>query len=318
MNANVHQNGSSHAEDGRPAGAFVRIETPPAVPLSTVLAAWDREAVQGTCDTGRYLMPYFVWGSGPPIVFVHGLADRAKAFVSVMAALRHDFTCIGYDLPAGGPDGARLGAYRHYHLTEDLFALLDRLGVVQADVYGSSFGSTIVLAALHTRPDSATRGVLQGGFARRPLSHRERILCQFARYWHGPLKSLPLRDRLHHPSDVRVFRESPEEFQFHRDNSDDLPKAALAHRGLMVLNVDLRPQLSAIRQPVLMICGDNDGIVPKSCERPLLEGLPNVTRVELPACGHYPHYTHAPLVAEVLRQFLDAAACRVGAKNAKR
>jgi len=313
MNAHTLENGACRAGNGRPADEFLRIETPPAMPLSAALAAWEREAVRDVCDTGRYRMPYFVWGTGPPLIFIHGLADRSKAFVAAMAALRREFTCIGYDLPAGGPDGARLGAYRHHHLVEDLFAVLDRLRVRQAHLYGSSFGSTIVLAALHARSGWATRGVLQGGFAHRPLTHRERILCQFARYWPGPLKTLPLRARLDHPSDVRVFRESPDEFRFHRDNSGDLPKAAVARRGLMTLEMDLRPQLPDIRQPVLMICGDCDTVVPAACEQPLLEGLPHVARVELPTCGHYPHYTHAPLVAEVVRQFLGAPACRVGA-----
>jgi pimeloyl-ACP methyl ester carboxylesterase len=312
MTAHAHENGACLADHGRVADEFVHIETPPAEPLATALAAWDRESSRGILDTGRYRMPYFAWGCGPAVVFVHGLADRSRAFVPVMAALRREFTCIGYDLPDGGADGARLGAYRHGQIVDDLFALLDHLGVRHAHLYGSSFGSTIVLAALHARPDRTTRGILQGGFAQRSLSQRERILCQFGRYWRGPLKTLPMRERLNHPSDLRLFRTTPEGYQFHRENSGDLPKAALARRGLMILDVDLRARLPDIRQPILMICGDCDGIVPAACEQPLLHGLPNVARVELPDCGHYPHYTHAPLVAEVVRQFLTAATRRVG------
>jgi pimeloyl-ACP methyl ester carboxylesterase len=302
-----------YAANGHAADEFVRVETAPAVPLADALAAWDREARRGVCDTGRYRMPYFVWGRGPPLVFIHGLADQGRSFVPVMATLRREFTCVGYEQPGGGPDGARLGAYRHRHLVADLVALLDHLRFRQASLFGSSFGSTIALATLHTHPDRATRAVLQGGFAHRPLAPWERVLCRFARYWWGPMATLPLRDRLHHPADVRVFRDWPDHFQFHRDNFDEVPKAAVARRGLMVLDVDLRAKLPAIRQPVLMICGDCDPIVPAACEGPLLERLPNVARVELPGCGHYPQYTHAPLVAEVVRQFLAAPACRVGA-----
>jgi pimeloyl-ACP methyl ester carboxylesterase len=122
---------------------------------------------------------------------------------------------------------------------------------------------------------------------------------------------MPLRERLDHPSDMRVFQSSPEEFQFHRENSDRLPRSAVARRGLMILDVDLRPRLPDIKQPVLLVCGDCDRIVPAACEKPLLEGLPNVARVELPSCGHYPQYTHAPLVAEVVRQVLAAPICHL-------
>jgi pimeloyl-ACP methyl ester carboxylesterase len=299
--------------NGHAADEFVRVETPRPVPLAEALADWNREARRGTFDTGRYRMPYFVWGSGPPLVFLHGLADQARSFVPVMAALRREFTCIGYEQPGGGPDGARLGGYRHRHLVADLVALLDHLHIRQAALFGSSFGSTIALAALHDHPNRLTRAVLQGGFAYRPLAPWERVLCRFARYWRGPMATLPLRERLHHPADVLVFRDWPEHFQFHRDNFDEVPKAAVARRGLMILDVDLRAKLPAIRQPVLMICGDGDAIVTAVCERPLLDGLPHVARVELPGCGHYPQYTHAPLVAEVVRQFLTAPGCRVGA-----
>jgi pimeloyl-ACP methyl ester carboxylesterase len=303
----------SAASNGHAANELIRVETPQSVPLADALAVWDREARRGVIDTGRYRMPFFVWGSGPPVVFIHGLADQSRSFVPVMAALRREFTCIGYELPAGGSDGARLGAYRHPHLVADLIALLDHLRIRQTSLFGSSFGSTIALATLHDHPDRATRAVIQGGFAFRPLAPWERILCDFARYWPGPMATLPLRDRLHHPTEVHLFDGRPELWEFHRENFDVAPKAAVARRGLMILDVDLRRQLPAIRQPVLMICGDSDATVPAVCDGPLLEGLPNVARVELPACGHYPHYTHAPLVAEIVRQFLAAPACRIGA-----
>jgi 3-oxoadipate enol-lactonase len=300
------------ATNGHAADEFVQIETPPALPLKIALELWDREAHRGVVDTGRYRMPYFVWGNGPPIVFMHGLADSSHGFIPVIAELRREFTCVAYDLPAGGFDGARIGAYRHEHFVADLISLLDHLDMPRATPFGSSFASTIVLAALHRHPERLPRGILQGGFAHRPLELWERILCGFARYWSGPLGSLPMRERLDSPSDMRVFVNLPEAYRFHRLNSDVLPMAAVARRALMILDVDLRPILPAIRQPVLMICGDSDQIVTAECEEPLLAGLPKAARVELPACGHYPQYTHAPLVAEVIRQFLGAPACRVG------
>jgi pimeloyl-ACP methyl ester carboxylesterase len=287
----------------------LRVETPPAVPLGEALAAWEKEARHGTLHTGRYRMPYFVWGSGPPIVFIHGLCDRARSFAPVMALLRERFTCVGYELPTGGPDGARLGAYRHRHLVEDLFALLDHLGLRQAYLFGSSFGSTMALAAMAEQPPRLPRAVLQGGFACRPLAPWEAVLCRFARYWPGPMATLPLREKLTHPDDRRPFDAHPEMWEFLQANGGGQPKAAVARRGLMILDIDLRPFLPRVRQPVLLLCGDCDTIVPRVCEEPLLEGLPNAARVEIPGCGHYPQYTHAPLVAELVRQFFTAPGC---------
>lgn len=291
----------------------LRVETPPGVPLVEALSRWRREARHGQFDTGRYRCRFFAWGAGPPLVFIHGLCDVARSFVPVMEPLRRHFTCVGYDMPDGGPDGARLGATRHHHLVADLFALLDHLGCRTADLFASSFGSTVGFAALATQRSRFRRAVVQGGFAYRPMARWERGLSAFLRYLPGPMGTLPLRDRIHfHPSDLAVFRgRPPEVFRFACENTDAPTKAAVARRGLMLAKLDLRPLLPAIRQPVLMICGDRDPVVPPGCEQPLLAGLPNVERVEFPFCGHYPQYTHAPLMAELMRQFLHAPDCHI-------
>ncbi len=289
----------------------LRVETLPAVALTEALAGWQREARHGVCETDRYRCRYFVWGSGPPLVFIHGLCDVARSFVPVMEPLRRHFTCVAYEMPDGGPDGARLGAIRHNHLIADLIALLDHLRFCTVDLFASSFGSTVGFAALAAQPGRFRRVVVQGGVAYRPMAAWERGLAAFLRYRPGPIGTLPLRGRINfHPSDLSVFRERPPELlRFARENTNAPSMAAVARRALMLPHLDLRPKLSAIRQTVLMLCGDRDPIVPPECEPPLLEGLPNVERVEFPFCGHYPQYTHTPLVAELTKQFLHAPDC---------
>src|SRR6266481_4077734 len=153
--------------------------------LEHVLRRFEREAVRGTCDTGRYRCPYYTWGSGPPLVFVPGLADDSRFYLLPISLLAERFRCIAYDLPIGRGDGARLRQYTHADLVEDLFALLDHLGVSRSYVYGSSFGSTITLAALRSRPERLPRAILQGGFAWRPLALAEGMLARLACYWPG-------------------------------------------------------------------------------------------------------------------------------------
>ena len=106
----------------------LQIETPKDIPLADALAQWRSEATHASVDTGRYLCRYFVWGEGPPLVFIHGLCERARSFVPMMAGLRRQFRCIAYELPEGGPDGARLSRYQHADLVSDLFAALGRPG----------------------------------------------------------------------------------------------------------------------------------------------------------------------------------------------
>lgn len=266
-----------------------------------------REAVRGDCDTGRYRCRYYAWGEGPTLLVVPGLAEGAESFILLCARLASRFRCVAYDLPGAADDGSRLGGYTHADLTADVFALLDRLDVRQSYVFGSSFGSTIALAAMHARPERLPRCVLVGGFARRPLAPAERCLVSLARFLPGRMGNIPLRDALLRRAHGAAFVGREEEVWNYFLQRSALPAiAAVAHRARLMHDVDLRPLLRQIRQPILMVSGDCDPLVGKDRQGDLLRGLPNVVRVELEQCGHFPQYTHPELLAELVRSFLTA------------
>jgi pimeloyl-ACP methyl ester carboxylesterase len=291
--------------DGGPCPAAVMPVT-----LESALRRFEREARRGVCDTGRYRCPYYVWGTGPPLLFVHGISDTARSFVLPIAHLAGHFRCIAYDLPTGRGDGARLSRYGHSDFVDDLFALLDHLGIRQTYLYGSSFGSTISLAAMVHQPGRLPRAVIQGGFARRRLAPAELLLSSLSRYWPWDLQQMPFRKALLIRADAGPFRTGPPAvWQFYLANSGATPMAAVAQRALLVHRIDLRSLLPRVRQPVLMVCGDCDPTVNRTCEQVLLEGLPNVGRIELRGCGHFPYFTHPAVLAEVVRGFLSPPAC---------
>jgi pimeloyl-ACP methyl ester carboxylesterase len=273
--------------------------------LAEALGRFQREAVRGVCDTGGYRCPYFVWGNGPPLVCITGLMDSGLSFVRSLALLSRHFRCVAYDWPTGG-DGAHLPTYRHREMVADLLALLDHLDIRQAASLGYSFGSTVALAALAAQPERFSCAVLLSGFARRRLAPAERLLAAMARYFPGVIDHLPLRNRLLAASHGWAFsRCEPDVWQFLVEHTGTLPMAAAAYRARILHQVDLRQLLPAIRQPVLLVCGDADPLVNKRCEMELLTGLPNVARVELPRCGHYALYSHPDLLAGAILEFCE-------------
>jgi pimeloyl-ACP methyl ester carboxylesterase len=289
--------GCEHAADGSCPASILTV--------SDVLRRLATEAQHDVLDTGRYRARYFVWGSGPPLVFVPGVAALGRSFAFTIVRLAPYFRCIAYDLPTGQGDGARLGRSTHGDLVQDLLALLDHLNLRQTYLFGSSFGSTIALAAMHAQPQRMPRAILQGGFACRPLAHGEIALARMARYWPGSMRMVPFRTkamyRLHHGPFASC---EPELWNYFLDYTGSIAIATLARHALLLHHTDLRPILSAIHQPVLMVCGDCDPLVRAVHEQILLDGLPNVRRLELENCGHFPHFTHAEVLAEVVRQFL--------------
>ncbi|HKI37147.1 MAG TPA: alpha/beta hydrolase [Gemmataceae bacterium] len=287
---------------------------PAPLTLAEAQQRFDREATQGVLDTGRYRCRYAVWGDGPPLLFVPGLSDRGDVFVLLTALLSRDFRCITYDLPLGGADRARLHRTTHASLVADALALLDYLRVRQSYLYGASFGSTVALRLLHDHPERFPRGVLQGGFARRPLAPAEWLLARAARHWLGTINRLPLFQTLQRHAHFGPFASRPPDvWRYYLD--DDRPIAAVATHALLLHATDLRPILRDVRQPVLLVCGDCDPLVSRSCEEVLLEGLPNAGRVEIGGCGHLPYLTHPEALAEVVRQFLTPPALASGGRQ---
>jgi pimeloyl-ACP methyl ester carboxylesterase len=282
----------------------------PRIVLGEARARFEREAVRGTCDTGRYRMPFYSWGSGPPLLFIHGVSDSSHSFLMPIARLSAHFRCIAYDQPTGKGDGARLKRYTHDDLVADVFALLDHLGLSQSYVLGSSFGATIALKALAEKPQRLPRAVLQGGLAHRPLRRAERWLAWLGCFLPGAMARVPLREKVLREATKGLFDGRPAEvWRYFVECSGRARIAAFAYQGRMVHRLDLRPLLPAVRQPVLLVCGDRDRVVPPRYEEVLLRGLPNAGRVVLEGCGHVPSYTHPEVYAEVVRQFLTPAAC---------
>ena len=276
-----------------------------ALVLATCLEQFEREAVRGSCDTGRYRMNYRVWGRGPALIVVPGLCDFADSFVLPLARLREKFCCVTYDLPAGGSDGAKLAAYRHGDLVDDLFALCERLHLESAVLLGSSFGSTIALAALARDAKRFPTGILQGGFARRPLARAEVLLARLARYWPGNLAHLPGRRFILEQAHRAEFADcEPARWTHFLAHQGAARNSAIAHRALLLHAIDLRSMLPTIRQPILLVRGERDRLVGRQCEEELRRGLPNVLQGEIEGCGHLPQFTHPEVFAELIEQFL--------------
>ncbi|VTS01079.1 alpha/beta fold hydrolase [Tuwongella immobilis] len=278
--------------------------------LAAAVRACQQMARKGVVDTGRYRLRYLAWGdSGPAIVFIHGLSDSAISFAGVMAALRDRYRCIAYELPDGKADGAPLIRYQHTDLVSDLLALMDELAIDRASILGSSFGSTVALRALAEAPKRFPVGMLQGGFAYRPLHPLERLAAQIARYLPWRMRDLPMIEQSQQFVDWPTFRNgSPEAWNLFRVSSRTPRAESVARRALLLHSNDLRPLLPRIQQPVLMIRGEADRVIPPEVEATALDALPNVTQTMMPGCGHYPQYLQPRQMADAMHAFLVAHA----------
>jgi pimeloyl-ACP methyl ester carboxylesterase len=104
----------------------------------------------------------FEAGSGPPIVFVHGLLVNANLWRKVVARLAPDFRCVALDMPLGShelalPQGAAGGAPAAAELVADA---LDALELEGATLVGNDSGGAISQIVVTTRPERVGRLML--------------------------------------------------------------------------------------------------------------------------------------------------------------
>ena len=100
---------------------------------------------------------YDVQGSGPAVVLISGSNLDRRMWAAELEWLKGRFTVIRYDLRAHGLSDTATAPFDH---VDDLFAVLDAVGVERAALVGLSAGSTIALDAALRGPARVTRLVL--------------------------------------------------------------------------------------------------------------------------------------------------------------
>lgn len=95
------------------------------------------------------------WGSGPPLMLLHGLPGSASTWTAAAERLRHRAELIVPDLLGFGRS-SRPGSIDVLHAegqSRALEALLDELGLARVAVVGHDFGGPIALRLVARRPD---------------------------------------------------------------------------------------------------------------------------------------------------------------------
>ena len=93
-------------------------------------------------------------GGGDPVVMIHGLfTSLSLYFFAIAPKIARRRRVILYDLRSHGLSDIRDEGYTLGILTDDLFAIMDALGISGAHLVGYSYGGDIALHAAGVRPE---------------------------------------------------------------------------------------------------------------------------------------------------------------------
>jgi len=256
------------------------------------------------------------YGSGPPLVLVHGLMTAGYSFRYVLPLLGSQFRLLIPDLP-----GAGRSAHPDVYLGPDvlakaLIATIDALGVRGAPVIGNSMGGYLCMRA--ARIDPAAIGRLVNLHSPGVPTARMTAL-----YWATRL--LPARwliDRLvrRDPErwvhkNVHYYDESLKSREEHREYAAPLttPEGRKGFYRHLRDALDVREMKRFVRSladpfpiPLCLVYADKDPMVPPVVGDRLRALLPDATFIRLTEASHFAHVDAAERFVDAVMPFLRA------------
>jgi pimeloyl-ACP methyl ester carboxylesterase len=124
---------------------------------------------------GRVPVMYFDEGTGPAILFVHGLGANLTHFEYLIPPLlQAGYRVCGLDMPGFGLSGKPHREYTIHYLSDAVLNLMDHLGLRSATLCGHSLGGLVVADAALRAPERVERLVLisSAGLSQIPLPVR--------------------------------------------------------------------------------------------------------------------------------------------------
>ena len=118
-----------------------------------------------TCDVNGTTIYYERCGRGPPLLLIHGLGSSGDDWAFQRDAFARGNALIVPDLRGSGRSAKPPGRYAIAQFAQDLWALLDALGIESANVLGFSLGGAVAIEMALMRPLSVPRLILCNALA---------------------------------------------------------------------------------------------------------------------------------------------------------
>jgi class 3 adenylate cyclase len=243
---------------------------------------------------GDAAIAYMESGSGIDLLVIGGFVSHLEIFPSLPAAQRFwdrvgSFArVILFDKRGMGLSDRDAGAYTLENVVDDALAVLDAMDVPQSAIFGISEGGSAatMLAAAH--PDRVSAMVQYGTYARlgQAEDHPEGVpVDKLKAFWSR------LSDDWVDPSTIDRWAPSRAGDPELHDWWGRLLRSGLSPRGAralfeMYLHLDVRPLLSSVRAPSLILYREGDRIVPPALSRGVARGIPDASEVELAGSDH--------------------------------
>jgi pimeloyl-ACP methyl ester carboxylesterase len=268
------------------------------------------EPLNGLCK-----LHYIEAGAGPPLLLIHGLFDSLRTWEKLIPLLSPHFKIYAIDLPGFGksvlPDRWRKSISG---MIESVLGFLDERSIPTVSLVGNSMGGSLSLGIAGRYPDRVKELVLINPYGLPTLP----VAAEAAgKLISGTLLPYLLRKEALKRGAKMIFGRSLYDQGLVTDALIDqviLPFSSLQQRKNLfrflkgisadeIRNIDAL--LPEIKQPVLILWGENDRWLPEAHLARLQQRLPRTKTVKISHCGHLPQMDEPKEVSAAIIRFND-------------
>jgi pimeloyl-ACP methyl ester carboxylesterase len=265
--------------------------------FGAITAAGSAGADPGTYAEVNGLKVYYeIHGQGRPLVLLHGAFGTAEGWAHVLPSLTKTRQVILIEQQGHGHTPDRDAPLTYEQMAEDTAALLERIGVKGADIFGYSDGGVVGLRLAMKHPELVGKLAVLGSNA-------------------GKLSDT------YEQASYEMFLALPDDFApaVIKDPYDrvapDKSKWPVLVRKIKDLGRDFpgfpAGEVKAIKAPTLVMQGDRDGVRPEHAVE-IMRMIPGARLAIFPGADHFLLYTNPDLVVETFMGFFDAPATEGG------
>lgn len=242
-------------------------------------------------------------GSGPAIIFSHGLMMDHEMFAPQVAALRDRYRCIVWDERGHGATAVDTPQpFTYYDSADDLAALLDHLDIREAVLAGMSQGGFLSLRCALTHPDVVKGLILIDTQAGQELAEKMPAYQQMIETFIQQGLTPELGNAIAY---IILGSDFPDSDRW-KEKWRAFKAANIAGNfQTLASRDDITDRLPEIRKPALIVHGDADVAIPLERAQIMEQGLQDAQLAVIQGAGHAANLSHPEPVNEAIESFLD-------------
>jgi pimeloyl-ACP methyl ester carboxylesterase len=267
---------------------------------------------------GPVSIAYDIEGSGPLVVFLHGIGGNRTNWHGQLERFGDRFCAVSWDARgySASDDPPQTLTFSDY--ADDLVRLLDHLKADRAHLVGLSMGGMIIQDFYGRYPERVATLALvdtSSGFASAPEEAKRDFLSRRLEPLEKGLKPADIA-----PSVVEVLvakNASAAVREQMRASMAALRTASYKQALQAIVTTDFRPVLPRIQVPTLVIVGEEDTVTPPSASEFLVRNITGAALVKIPGAGHLTNLEKPEAFNSALGSFLDRYAQRASVVSAE-